>query len=235
MRPSQLLLSLITLISFGISASMLKAESEASGISLAQPLAQDSAVTVLADKISQLRTFKAHFEQKVMNENGKLLDTSLGEFYIQKPNHFRWHIKQQFEQLIVADGDHIFTYDPDLEQVTIQNQSKLLADSPLLFLTSNAIQLANAFDIQLSQTADDKMLFQLKPKGQGGVFESVMILFNGQQMQELLLRDSLAQTTSITFTQVELNQKLALSLFSFVMPEGVDIIDSRTDIKGQSL
>lgn len=192
-------------------------------------IAKTTAAEALAEKLSRLITYQADFEQRVHNENGKEIDFSSGNFSIERPNHFRWEVKKKFEQLIVADGDHIFTYDPDLEQVTIQNQSKLLADSPLLLLTSNADELSNSFYISRVNVTDkpDSELFHLEPKGERGVFESIHILFEKGNMVELLMADSLGQQTSVKFSRVQVNQKLDVSLFSFVMPEGVDVIDSR--------
>jgi len=183
----------------------------------------------LAEKISNLRTYQADFEQRVHNEIGREIDFSSGVFLIEKPNHFRWQVIQQFEQLIVADGDHIFTYDPDLEQVTIQNQSELLADSPLLFLTSNAKKLEQSFNISKVDVGEEKnsQLFSLKPKGEGGVFEKVHILFKDNNMVELLMADTLGQQTTVKFSNIKINEKLDANLFSFVIPEGVDVVDSR--------
>jgi len=190
---------------------------------------ESDAANSLAEKISSLRTYQADFEQRVNDESGSELDFTSGVFLIERPNHFRWQIKQQYEQLIVADGDHVFTFDPDLEQVTIQNQSRLLADSPLLFLTSNAQVLSESFKISEVDVSENnnRQLFHLEPKGEGGIFESVHILFEDNEMIELLMADTLGQQTSVKFSNIKLNQKLDVSLFSFVIPEGVDVVDSR--------
>jgi len=195
--------------------------------------AEKTASEILADNIRQIRTYQAEFEQQVANETGKVIDVSNGEFFIQRPNHFRWQVNQPFEQLIVADGDHIFTYDPDLLQVTIQNQSKLLADSPLLLFTSDAGELSRSFEISLLELTDKQQgqLFQLQPKGESGIFESVHILFEQRELRELLMTDSLGQQTSVKFSALKVNQKLDPALFSFVTPEGVDVIDSREWVK----
>ena len=189
----------------------------------------NEAAHYLAEKISRLRTYHADFEQRVQNEVGKEIDVSSGVFLIEKPNHFRLEVKQQFEQLIVADGDHIFTYEPDLEQVTIQNQSELLADSPLLFLTSNAEELERSFNIAMMDVGEEKnsQLFSLLPKGEGGVFEKVHILFKDNNMVELLMADTLGQQTTVKFSNIKINEKLDVKLFSFIVPEGVDVVDSR--------
>lgn len=186
-------------------------------------------VQLFADKITNIRSYQANFEQSVQNENGREIDYSEGEFFIQKPNHFRWEVTEAFQQTIIADGSHIFTYDPELEQVTIQNQSKLLTDSPLLLLTSNAKQLAESFMIDKINLTDqpDKALFILKPKQESSIFESVHVLFKGGKIEELLMRDSLGQQTTVKFLNIKLNKKINVSLFNFKIPEGVDVIDSR--------
>jgi len=183
----------------------------------------------LSKKIGELKTYQANFEQRVRNENGKQIDLTTGIFSVERPNHFRWEVKQSFEQIIVADGKHIFTYDPELEQVTIQNQSKALADSPLLLMTSTTNELAEAFDIELLKLEheEDVNLFKLTPKKEGNVFSQVHILFKNGEIAELMMADTLGQQTSIQFSDIKTNQELDESLFQFAMPEDVDIIDSR--------
>lgn len=188
-----------------------------------------SAAERLSDKIGELKTYQANFEQRVRNESGKEIDFTSGIFSVERPNLFRWEVKQSFEQIIVADGKHIFTYDPELEQVTIQNQSKALADSPLLLMTSTTQELAEAFDIELLMLAneEDANLFKLTPKKEGNVFSQVHILFKNGEIAELMMADTLGQQTSIQFSEIKTNQKLEASLFQFTIPDDVDIIDSR--------
>lgn len=179
-------------------------------------------------QIAEFNNYQADFEQRVNNESGKEIDVTSGQFSIQRPNYFRWETKKEFEQLIVADGKDIFTYDIDLDQVTIQTQSELLANSPLLLMTSDAKTIEKSFDVTKIDLSDNqKALFQLKPKDQEGVFELVNILFQKNQLTELMMIDSLGQQTSVTFSNIKTNTEFESNLFSFVMPEGIDIVDSR--------
>lgn len=192
-----------------------------------------TAAETLAKLIANLSTYQADFEQSVNSEYGKQIDFSSGSFWIKKPNTFRWEIKQQFEQLIIADGNHLWTYDKDLEQVTIQNQNKLLADSPLLLLTSDAKGLAEAFDISLLDSDNalkENKLFVMTPKSNESVFDSVHVLFQQSQLVELLMKDTLGQQTTVKFSNVKLNQKLERALFTFSIPDGVDVVDSREQV-----
>ncbi|MGX5201559.1 outer membrane lipoprotein chaperone LolA [Aliikangiella sp. IMCC44632] len=193
---------------------------------------EQPAATILANNLANLTTYQATFEQKVSNDLGQVVDQSRGQFSIQRPNLFRWEITETFPQLIVADGENMWTYDPELEQVTIQNQSTMLADSPLLLMTSDAATLQKSYQISVHPLNDNKnkQLFLLKPLSKDSVFESVNLLFEEQRLIEILMQDTLGQKTSVQFSQIKMNEPLKDSLFKFVPPEGVDIVDSRTPV-----
>jgi len=144
-------------------------------------------VEQLAKKLSHLQSYQAHFEQAINNEIGETLEQSSGTFTIQRPNHFRWQKGQ--EQLIVADGAHVFTHDLDLEQVTIQNQSQLLSDSPALLLTSDAETINQSFNVKQFDEKSDSVIFELKPKDQEGTFDYIRLTFKDNQITGMLILD----------------------------------------------
>jgi outer membrane lipoprotein carrier protein len=184
----------------------------------------------LAEILSNTLTYSADFVQSVYRETSDQAEVTHGKFVIQRPNHFRWETKTPFEQVIIADGDHLWTHDPELEQVTIQNQQAVLADSPLLLLTSSVESLVEAFEIkEVPKQASNQLLFSLSPK-QNSLFESVHILIEDQKIKEFFLVDTLGGRSGVVFKDVELNNKIDSSNFIFVPPEGVDIIDSRETI-----
>ncbi|MET1257230.1 outer membrane lipoprotein chaperone LolA [Aliikangiella maris] len=188
---------------------------------------KESSAKLLADKIATIRTYHANFEQRVFDEFGVAIDTSSGTFLIQRPSHFRWQFKQPFSQLIIADGRYLWTYDEELEQVTIQDQDKMVANSPLLLLTSNETKLSQAFTISHSSPGGKKLLFELKPKQAESLFDRMNILFVNDEISELLMLDSLGQQTSVKFLNAKVNPKISPEQFTFIIPEGVDVVDSR--------
>ncbi len=183
--------------------------------------------------VSGMRTYQADFEQTVRDESGKKIDFSSGTITIQRPAHFRWEVKKEFPQLIVADGDYLWTYDIDLEQVTIQNQSAVMTNSPLMLLTSSIEELRAAFDFTLINTSGqpDSSLFILKPLSEEGAFDSVKVLVKKGKITELLMTDTLGQSTSVKFSAVKINQKINVALFRVDIPEGVDVVDSRGSVE----
>ncbi len=185
----------------------------------------------LAGILAGTLTYQADFKQSVYREESDQAEVTTGRFLIQRPNHFRWQTVEPFEQIIIADGDHLWTYDPELEQVTIQNQQSILADSPLLLLTSSVEALVEAFDIiEINgQNKQNQQLFSLSPK-KNSLFESVHILIEDKKIKEFFLVDTLGGRTGVEFINIALNQKMDVKEFIFVPPQGIDIIDSRETI-----
>ena len=52
--------------------------------------------------------------------------TSSGTFEFSRPSRFRFIYKKPFEQTIVADGQTLWLYDVDLNQVTARKQADVL-------------------------------------------------------------------------------------------------------------
>ena len=66
-------------------------------------------------------------------------------------------------QLIVADGDHVWIYDPDLEQVTVKNQGSQEAQSPLYVLI-DPTELDRRYVLGDAGTHDGLKWMSLAPK-----------------------------------------------------------------------
>ena len=178
---------------------------------------------VLNKFLQELHTLQAQFVQKLYNEKGSLLESSQGKMYVQRPNRFRWDYQQPYRQLIVADGERVWIYDNDLEQVTVKNLDQALGKTPA-FLLSSSRRMEEDFFVNLLSSQNGVMLFDLIPKDAQAQFDSMRINLSGKKMLGLELVDNLGQTTFITFNQVKRNQTLGKELFIFTPPAGVDII-----------
>ncbi|MDY6994089.1 MAG: outer membrane lipoprotein chaperone LolA [Pseudomonadota bacterium] len=183
-----------------------------------------SAQETLESFLNELHTLHATFKQKLYNEQGKLLETAQGELFIQRPQQFRWDYQQPYQQLIVADGEKIWVYDADLEQVTVKDLDSALGKTPALLLSSGRPVEADFFVTPLpTQTAELKR-FELIPKDAQAQFESIRLTLQNNKLQGFELTDNLGQTTFITFAHSQYNQKLDEGLFIFTPPAGADVI-----------
>jgi outer membrane lipoprotein carrier protein len=89
---------------------------------------------VLEGFSSGLVGLDGRFEQRVFDADGQLTEETQGRVALATPRQFRWEYEAPFPQLIVADGDHVWVYDPDLEQVQVRIQSHEEQQSPLAVL-----------------------------------------------------------------------------------------------------
>lgn len=177
----------------------------------------------LDDYLGHVESLRAEFEQKMFNNQSQEGETSEGYIAVKSPNRFRLVYNKPYKQVYVADGDNLWSYDEDLEQVTVKPQQNLLANSPAIVL-SNPSQLDEAYAVSDEGTENGINWFNLTPKSQDSGFENVRLGFAGKQLYIMQLKDSFGQTTQLRFTELQYNPSLANKTFEFTPPEGVDVI-----------
>jgi len=172
-----------------------------------------------------LKGLDGHFEQKVFEDSGKLKEDSTGTVALSAPRLFRWEYVKPNPQLIVADGDHVWVYDPDLEQVTVKNQGSEEQQSPLVVLI-DPTELERRYVVCDAGTHDGLKWISLAPKKKDddSEFKVAMLGFNGDNLQQMNLSDNLGQRTEIAFSDWRRNPSFAKGTFNFTPPKGVDIV-----------
>ena len=91
--------------------------------------------------VKNTRTGRAEFTQVVTaplreGQTTARSKTSSGSFEFQRPAHFRFLYRKPFEQTLVADGQTVWLYDVDLNQVTARKQAQVLGSTPAALLAS---------------------------------------------------------------------------------------------------
>lgn len=152
--------------------------------------------------------------------------TSTGTFEFSRPNRFRFDYKKPFEQTIVADGQTLWLYDVDLNQVTARKQSQIMGATPAALIASSPDLNALKKDFKLEAIADSDAMqwVQATPKAKDGQLQSVKIGFRGNDLTALDIHDSFGQRSVITFSKLELNAGVATDAFQFKPPPGVDVV-----------
>lgn len=186
-------------------------------------IAADSATQKLQHFVDNVQTFSAHFEQIVIDAEGNLLEEAEGEFQLERPGKFRWDYQQPYPQEIVADGERIWFYDVDLEQVTVKSQQEALADTPATLLSGEVVP-ADKYHIQNLPSDDGRFWVELTPKESDSNFQAVTLVFDGDMLAQMIMRDSFDQRTRLVFSQVEENPGFSEDIFSFTPPAGVDVV-----------
>ena len=172
--------------------------------------------------LTETRTMSANFKQTLTSSDGALLQESKGVFYLQRPGRFRWNYTQPYPQEIVSDGEQVWIFDVDLEQVTVQKQGTGRDNTPMALL-QNRQSLEQAFEIHERGIEDGLHRIELQNKKPDSDFDRVLIGLDEKGLRFLQLHDQFEQTTHIFFSELQSNPELEPAIFKFVPPEGVDV------------
>ena len=152
--------------------------------------------------------------------------TSSGSFEFSRPDRFKFIYRKPFEQSIVADGQTLWLYDVDLNQVTARKQSQVLASTPAALIASAPDLRALQVDFTLTDApARDGIEWVLAtPRAKDSALQSIRVGLRGSQLAVLEILDSFGQRSVLTFGHFELNPALPAKGFEFKAPAGVDVI-----------
>ena len=194
-----------------------------SALALVPIAAHADAVDALKAFVQQVKTGRATFTQTVTSPDGAKTKTSSGSFEFARPDRFRFAYTKPFEQLIVADGQKVWIYDSDLNQVSSRKLSQALGATPAALLAGG--DLSRDFDLLAEPAKDGLDWAKATPKTKDGAFESMRIGFKGKQLAAVEITDNFAQRSRLTFAQFVANVELPPESFKFVIPKGVDVLE----------
>lgn len=184
--------------------------------------------------IKGVRSAKAEFTQVVTaparaGEAAKVRKSG-GSFAFVRPDRFRFEYRKPFAQTIVADGDTLWMYDVELNQVSARKQAQLLGSTPATLIASapDLAALRKEYDLQGQPVQDGLQWVLATPKAQDGQLQSVRVGFRGDTATPVLVAldivDRFGQRSELRFDKFEPNPSLPADLFQFKPPPGADVI-----------
>ena len=178
----------------------------------------------LQQQLGNFNTLIANFEQRVSDQNFKLVDVQKGKLFLKQPGKFKWQYADQ-DQDIVSDGKTIFFVMRDLEQVIKKDFANAITTVPSLILVTDSSKLTELFAIKKLSSQGGITRFQLLPKSLDSNYESVEVSFLNGKLLGLRLVDVLSQTTEIILSETQNNPKISRSEFKVKIPQGYDVIE----------
>ncbi|MEM8984291.1 MAG: outer membrane lipoprotein chaperone LolA [Pseudomonadota bacterium] len=169
-------------------------------------------------------TISADFEQELTDPDGRLVESSRGRLVIERPGRLRWDYDEP-DQTVLADGERLWLFDREVDQVTISDQNDTLGGSPAALLAGSSDAL-DAFERAAAYTVDDVDWFELTPRADDVDFAVVRIGFAGSTLQAMVLDDRLGQQTFIRFSDMTLNDPVDDARFALEIPPYVDVVDN---------
>ncbi|MDE2417819.1 MAG: outer membrane lipoprotein chaperone LolA [Burkholderiales bacterium] len=193
-------------------------------------LARAGGMEGLESFVRTVKSGRADFSQVVTSpaRDGQAArsKTSSGTFEFSRPNRFKFIYRKPFEQTIVADGQTLWLYDVDLNQVTARKQAAALGTTPAALIASAADLRALEAEFLLADLPekDDLQWVQATPKARDSQLQSVRLGFRQDQLAVLEILDSFGQRSVMTFKAFQANAKLDANSFQFKPPAGADVV-----------
>lgn len=192
-------------------------------------------VAVHASALDQFKSFvattkaaKGEFTQRQVKTDGanggniKVSNESTGTFQFARPGKFIWTYQKPYEQLLQADGEKLYIYDKDLNQVTVKKLGNALGSSPAAILFGSN-DLDKNFTLKDAGTKDGMEWLHATPKAKDTTFDQIGIGLRNGVPVAMELRDSFGQVSLLTFTKFEKNPPMAADQFKFAVPKGADV------------
>ena len=183
----------------------------------------DPARQRLNDFFTKMNSLKGNFNQQVFSKKGKLIQSSTGLLYLNRPGKFRWVYKTPDPQTIVGDGKNVWIYDEDLEQVTIKPLSRALSSAPIAILTRKQSPDAQFIVTPITTKAAGLDWFKLTPRKASKDFKYLEVGLDRKTMRQMVMYDQLGQKTVIQLN-ARTNVPIKGNTFYFKVPAGVDVI-----------
>lgn len=176
-----------------------------------------------SDFLKGTQSARGGFEQQIRDRSGRLVQESRGTLAFQRPGKFRWVYEKPYAQVIVGDGQKVWIYDQDLNQVTVKRLDKALGSTPAALLAGSN-DVTRAFDLSDAGRKDGLEWVEARPKDKEASFDRIRIGFGASGLAAMELSDSFGQTTVLRFKSLQRNPRLEASLFRFSPPKGADVI-----------
>ena len=180
-------------------------------------------VQTLQDFVRDVKTGRAAFAQTVTSPDGAKKKTSGGSFEFSRPNRFRFSYTKPFEQVIVGDGQKVWIYDADLNQVSSRKLGSALGATPAALLAGASLD--SDFTLSPLPAKDGLDWAAATPKQKDGTFQSLHVGFRGKDLAAVEIIDSFGQRSLLQFSNWVPNPTLPAEVFRFTPPKGADVIE----------
>ncbi len=202
---------------------MIRATLTALALAGLQFSAHADAVDTLREFVRDVKSGRAAFTQTVTSADGARTKTSSGEFEFARPNRFRFAYIKPFQQLIVADGEKVWLYDPDLNQASSRRIAQALGATPAALLAGASLEPDFTLTPQPSTDGVDWAL--ATPRAKEGTFQAMRVGFRGRTLALVEVTDSFGQRSKLVFSGFAANPALTPERFRFTPPAGADVIE----------
>jgi len=171
--------------------------------------------------------FLANFFQVSTMKAMKITDTAYGRAFFKRPDKMRWEYEKPGRQTIITDGNTLWIYRPEDNQVMVGKAPSFFGDGKGFSFLSDIKRIQNKFSIILEKKAEnDYHVLKLLPREK--TFDVSVIYLSVSKktfdVVKIVTYNSYGDETRIELSNIQFKQKLDDSMFSFKIPQGVEVL-----------
>jgi outer membrane lipoprotein carrier protein len=187
----------------------------------------DAIVDSLQKNYDATADFVADFRQETEVKNLNRTLKASGKLSFKRPGKMHWLYEEPKGQFVLADGKHLYFYQPEQNQV-IKSPLKnaFRGDIPLSFLLGLG-NLKKDFTATLKGSEENQHVLRLEPKGEAGGYSEILVGVSKASSDILWvsMRDAANNLTTLRFANMRKGVGLKDSLFQVQIPQGADIVE----------
>jgi outer membrane lipoprotein carrier protein len=177
--------------------------------------------------LSGIETMTADVTQLIVESDGGVLEESSIRMKLKRPGGFYWETVEPFPELIVTDGIYLWNYQPDLEQVVVENWDASRSELAAQLLSGNTANLTEEYQLSERDTGETEFSeFVLQPLDADNIYRQIVLTFLGRQLDMIYVDNSNGQKTVWQFANIALNSPLPDQDFVFEPSGGIEVIEN---------
>ena len=188
-----------------------------------------TAQTVLTDIQNQYEKttdFEANFVQEYIGKVMRQSQKGEGKVFFKKKGMMRWdyHLPNQ---KIISDGQTLWFYQPEENQVLISHADKMIKEFGFLVGEGDLRRDFKLININESPSQkEDHIVIEITPKESHPAVSKLSLAVDRKTyfVIQVDVFDSLGNVTRTRFTDIKTNTNLSGSFFQFKVPPGTEII-----------
>ena len=181
----------------------------------------------LLHRNNAIRDFRAVFEQRLLSRGLNPPPPESGRVYYLRPYRMRWEYTKPEKKLAVSDGDTGWLFLPEEKRVLRMKIAASIGAEPLASLLSGSGDALKRFRAETIPSGKGEIALRLLPATPQQDFDAVEVRVDSATLtiREVHIVDPGGNRMIYRFSEMEENVGLPGTLFTFVPPPGVEVLD----------
>ena len=179
----------------------------------------------LQEKYEEVSTIKASFTQETFYKTLGQSQLSGGTLFIKKPGKMRWRYEGDDTDELISDGTTFWIFQKDLFQV-IETQARGGPPAVALKFLTGMADIEDDFEVELSKEDKKSWTLLLRPRANMPNVKTIRVEVDKAKLLVLktVVNDPFGTRTTVSLSNVTLNEEIEDSFFVFKTPKGVKVI-----------